>query len=685
MCLSVIIMKIETSGMRKLTAFLVFSLMLTGASLAGVIPADRLTAWYGNVGVPGGIPTNRTQFCDATKAPYNADKSGGSDASTAINSALNACPAGQFVFLPAGTYKIATGINFGNTKDKTLRGAGNSTVLVNNLSGGQAIHFGLTGWPIGQSNQVNWTGGLSQGSTILTVNNADHFVAGQLIWLTQDDDPALVWNKNGVQRGVNGSVKELKLVKAVDTAAKKITIDTPIIWNQWRAELNPIITTDSSPTYICQGCGVENLKIDGAPSKGGYQIMMEESYGCWLKDVYINRQYGYGIVFYNVARSEMRRGTFWDAQLHQSNCGGIIIDRNCTSCLFEDNIFYRQCPGVESNSGVVGNAILYNVSIQAVWDPNGPNQMQEYSYDANHAPGGALNLYEGNYGNNFENDGYHGGGTHFTVYRNRLHGYDETGIENNSRCVDLCRWSLFNSIVGNVLGTSGNAVVYDLTENGSAPAYIYRLGYPNIGNASYSKWRPSLTTDQDKAQDWQALDEAVRPMPEWAVDGKKVAANSAGAVAGTTLVEGNWDSINKKQIWNTVSAQKLADSLYYPSKPAFFGGLKFPPFDPENPGDTSKASIPGSADAIPAGYRYNHNGDDPPGSGLPTPTPAPTATPAPTPTPIPTPTPVPTPEPTPPPIEPVPIPPEPTPSPSYSHWLNDEAEWIKNHPPTPDP
>jgi hypothetical protein len=65
--------------------------------------------------------------------------------------------------------------------------------------------------------------------------------------------------------------------------------------------------------------------------------------------------------------------------------------------------------------------------------------------------------------------------------------------------------------------------------------------------------------------------------------------------------------------------------------------------------------------------------------GGPTPTPAPTATPPP-PTPTPTPTPSPTPSPS---VSPTPTP-QPTPAVSYSHWLNDLAHFIEQHPAVPD-
>lgn len=133
--------------------------------------------------------------------------------------------------------------------------------------------------------------------------------------------------------------------------------------------------------------------------------------------------------------------------------------------------------------------------------PGAPNQEQGYSFNANHAPHGCMNLYEGNYGNNMINDGYHGSGSHFTFFRNRMHGYDETGDINNSLCVDLNRWSLYNNVVGNILGTTGVSNVYDEQKNNyDNDRTIYRLGYPNMGNESFTGYRPPLTYAQGRRQ-----------------------------------------------------------------------------------------------------------------------------------------------------------------------------------------
>src|SRR5438309_10582357 len=91
---------------------------------SGILDPSRAVDWS-QAGVPGGIP-NRTSIC-ATLNP-------GATAAQ-INSAIASCPAGQVVFLNAGTYSLSAGIDFANHSNVTLRGAGaNQTFLV--FSGG---------------------------------------------------------------------------------------------------------------------------------------------------------------------------------------------------------------------------------------------------------------------------------------------------------------------------------------------------------------------------------------------------------------------------------------------------------------------------------------------------------------------------------------------------------------------
>src|SRR5262249_35006550 len=99
------------------TGFITLSTLVLATSASAhqtIVSSSRRLSWS-SAGVAGGIPTNRTTNC-ATLNP-------GATAAQ-ISSAIASCPAGQVVFLNAGTYNI-TGIDFGGGKSNvTLRGAG---------------------------------------------------------------------------------------------------------------------------------------------------------------------------------------------------------------------------------------------------------------------------------------------------------------------------------------------------------------------------------------------------------------------------------------------------------------------------------------------------------------------------------------------------------------------------------
>src|SRR5262245_12296647 len=80
------------------------SLFLAGVTQAAVIDATRRTTW--TPGVPGGIPDRTTICATVTAPPYNAVGNGITNDAPAIQSAINACPPGQVVFIPAGTYRL---------------------------------------------------------------------------------------------------------------------------------------------------------------------------------------------------------------------------------------------------------------------------------------------------------------------------------------------------------------------------------------------------------------------------------------------------------------------------------------------------------------------------------------------------------------------------------------------------
>src|SRR5713101_6543696 len=90
-----------SAGRRLFILAFVAGLATAVPATADILPPERRTTW--NPGIPGGIPTRTTVCATINASTYG---NGSSDATAGIQSALDACPAGQVVQLSAGNFKI---------------------------------------------------------------------------------------------------------------------------------------------------------------------------------------------------------------------------------------------------------------------------------------------------------------------------------------------------------------------------------------------------------------------------------------------------------------------------------------------------------------------------------------------------------------------------------------------------
>ena len=85
---------------------------------SGIVPSSRAIDWS-QAGIVGSLPT-RTTICTTINAASYGN--GSSDATTAIQNALNSCPSGEVVSLSAGKFRIGGTLSM--RSNVTLRGAG---------------------------------------------------------------------------------------------------------------------------------------------------------------------------------------------------------------------------------------------------------------------------------------------------------------------------------------------------------------------------------------------------------------------------------------------------------------------------------------------------------------------------------------------------------------------------------
>jgi hypothetical protein len=599
----------------------------------GPIPPERLVNWIPGmtVGVLGGIPTNRTNIVDVTQAPYFADSTGASNASTAINNAINGASANDIVFLPAGTYRLDSTVYIAKSK-VTLRGAGENQTFIDCRANGAVYLRGGDGFYNAPSVQV--TNGAYQGSEQITVSDASGISVGNMLKIVVDNDPRLpvisVYGYRGVRsQNVAVTAKSGNLL----TVFPALMLPTYV---NVKAQIHRIVTS---------GVGLEDLTITGS-SNTQLGVNISGCYASWMKGVKVTGIENFIVSISDSLNCEMRKCVFMGANVMQPNHGGLLMGTS-TGCLFEDNIVKDVFPVLEINSASTGNVFAYNYLVGN-------------STDLNHNPHNSYNLYEGNIMDGVMSDGYYGSDSEETIFRNWITG--------KSSPLALKRFSRNFSIVGNQIGTDG-------VHNGS-----YSLGQPNIGNGSsegfavqsagiyWLDWSPitgpgitgtittrtsnsecSITLDNGNSRlrdysyrvsssgslfaigvDWGTGARLAMSGPAWTDNviqlsggypdplppvgtGVGIWPRAEGFqerdmdVGTTTIfkanrysgVIGGYRGVNE----SLEAGQSIPNSLYLSSKPSFFGSLAWPPFSPTNPVQLH--------DAIPAGYRYVH-GKEPP-------------------------------------------------------------------------
>jgi hypothetical protein len=563
------------------------------ASHAELLPANRRADWTPGVtvGVPGGIP-NRTKLVDVTTSPYNADKTGASNASNAIQAAIDAAAPNDVIYLPAGTYRIESTLTPKN--DVTVRGAGVGLTTLKPFGDALAFsaRFSSNGFWDASTYPIV-TAGATKGSTTLSVADTSSFIVGNMVQVTrfnstsQFEDPVVTFVYGN--DGGGGYVYKQK-VKLVSKTATTLTISPPLCGDMSGQTVRAVPGT--SPY---RGIGIEDMTIDAANSSGGTGIFIEELMNSWIKNVKIQNVKNFSIQIMDCLFVDIRDCWIEGSGVVSPNNAGMIIAAS-SGLLVENNILHNVFPTIEVNSGTSASVFGYNFST---------NDGGSFEFDSNHGPHNSYNLWEGNVAGNLECDGYFGSASHDTLFRNWFHGL------NSGMTLILKRFTRNYSVIGNVLGSPNYNMSYDPTS----------FGLPNIGNTG---------SNGGTAPPWADWGTGPGPGGFQEIDlGVKL----------TLILKGNYNYFERVPAAESLGGDTLPNSLYLSGKPAWFGNLTWPPVDPLNPGTPSDNEI---LTKIPAGYRFV-NGTNPSGASSggnpPAPTPPPTTAPTPPPTTAPTPPP----------------------------------------------
>jgi len=539
------------------------------------LPSGRGINWQVSTGIPGGIPTNYTQFCNVLQSIPGTNivaiGDGIADDYPALNAAITLCPAYGIVYLPAGKYAISQSLKYENKSNFILRGAAstNTTIVLTGTGTDAAIWIYTTGWSAIGNQTANILSGATKGSTNLVLDSVPLYLnTNSLLIIDQLNDTT---NVTGL--GVGGTctvcdrpgnaTRNLSQYAAITS----VNGSNVTIWPPLNMSFNPALAPQAQTwTSFMTGIGIENLCISNTSPNSVGNLALYDLYHCWVKNVE-----SVNVLNYHLQLIESLQCVVRDSYFHVGNSGygnglayGVEVDKT-TDSLFENNIFNQLTFGLAIEKGGSGNVAGYNYFVNMIADPT--NTLSA-GLVTGHGAHSTMNLYEGNIADEAQSDFYWGSSGPVTLYRNWLTGND-AGVTQYRATIRFDNHSLSNNVVGNILGSPGLFWGYDDGQSPSLPLstnLIYRLGYPNIGNNNYSGF----------GFDTNNLDTRVQ---------------------ATLLRHGNYDYATASVVWSNGVNQTLPASLYLTGKPSWFGNLPWPPFDPANPGNAAVTNLP-------AGYRF---------------------------------------------------------------------------------
>lgn len=434
------------------------------------------------VGVFGGIPTRTTEV-DVTQAPYSVDNTGATEASTGIQAALNAAASNSVVYMPAGTYKTAA--NLFVPSYVTLRGAGPElTTIVPEAAVNTAVVIGAGDtYQMAFPTATNWVSGITgRGVTNLTqVATATDVPVGSICDIIYGMDTNLVFSPGGgIEVESASGFLERQMVIVHAASGNSLTVWPPM-YKGTNATINQkarLVRLIAPKKYA----GLESFSINSSNQTSGNNILMIESYSCWISNVVAKGCFNYGLSMEKCLFAEVRNCVISDKDntLGQSNGAGILFN-NVSASLIENNVIANNFPLIEVNSGSSGNAWGYNF----LYDSRSGDAAGGSAMLINHGPHNEFDLYEGNMAPNIISDGYSGGQSHTVIHRNWFYGI-QPGLTNQFQ-VSLKRGSYYFSLEGNIVG-----LAYSSQYSEWLNAFV---GEPNIGGSTFLGTASRMTGD----------------------------------------------------------------------------------------------------------------------------------------------------------------------------------------------
>lgn len=594
--------------MKKLLSIIVLCVAAVSVlQAATTIPiASRVNYWTPGTytGYTGGIPTNRTMFCNVKVSIPGTNRvamgDGVTDDSEAISTAFKLAGTNTYVYLPAGVYRLFTNIviqastGISDCNYVTIKGDGSNTVLYGDFNANAStqkriISGGQSQWTSGGFNStpgnfVALSSDAVAGTYSVTLTSLPgSMVNGGMIVFDELNDGVVVSSTrydNTVATAYNTDQNGLRnhTYTAVITniTGNTVSFTPPIpsfgfsVANSARVFTMSVLSGGTRARY--KGLGFDSLTFalntNNANCTAANQGRTIELTG--FTDFYMQNCY-----FTDCSRFYLMTAACANFSVVSNffgrQFGAAAVDvaygLNLTAgsgFQIENNIFVGQyIPIILANMSrtYMGYNFFYDILTQ------GGTGTQGAEINCNHGAYCYDNLIEGNLVGRVQADLAHGTSGNTTVHGNYITGTGLT-VTQNRYAVSFDRGSWSNTVTGNVLGyTNMDKGIFSPTNASftSSSNVIIRLGYPFIGNNFFDDASPTNVTHRDLT------------------------------VTNTVIYHANFDHVNNAYIYDPSYSSSIPLSMIYSSRPSWYGGFGWPPFGPNGYGGVISNLIPAQA------------------------------------------------------------------------------------------
>ena len=330
-----------------------------------------------------------------------------------------------------------------------------------------------------------------------------------------------------------------------------------------------------SPISMLQQAGVENISLLRSPEGG---LEMELCVNCWVKNTEVGDWYGGGISMAYSARSELNTVYVhhcWDSV----NNGGeypLALDSASTEMLITNSITNFAGKGMVARAGGAGSVISYNYIDDSMYDAESGigDYWLDMGINASHYAGPHHVLFEGNWGDNLDNDNTHGNSMYITFFRNLGSGF-------RMPFTDPSVSPMFSGLVDDFTGKGyycPNGLA-SCVANAPGPlraagpmGYNYWFAY--VGNVLGTAGKSTAANGWTYSGDFTG---SRIFMLGWGAGGGGQDPYIDGQSGSYILINGNYDFLNNAVTWVGGTPLTLPNSFYLSSEPAFFtGGSGYP-------------------------------------------------------------------------------------------------------------